>query len=94
MEFLEVEEDSRCPLDVVCIWEGRARVKIGARFDAQVTEFQEITLEVGNVDANAGQVSGASGKYLIAAIVFDPYPQTPIQEPPAYRLTLAVTKTS
>lgn len=69
-------------------------MKIGARFDAQAPGFQEITLEVGNVDANSGLVSGASGSYLIEAAALDPYPQSPVQEPPVYTLTLTVTETS
>ena len=94
VEFLEVVEDSRCPLDVVCVWEGRARVKIGTRFDAQTPIFQEITLEVGNDDADGGRVSGASGSYQIKASALDPYPRSTAQKPPAYILTLIATETS
>ena len=94
LEVLEVVEDSRCPLDVVCVWEGRARVKIALRFDAQVPGFQEITLEVGNNETDAGLVSGASGSYLIEAAALDPYPRTTAPKPPAYTLTLTVTETS
>jgi len=28
IEFIEVVEDSRCPEDVTCIWEGRARCSV------------------------------------------------------------------
>lgn len=28
VSFLEVSEDSRCPIDVVCIWQGNAAVEI------------------------------------------------------------------
>jgi hypothetical protein len=29
LSFGQVLEDSRCPVDVVCVWEGNARVEIG-----------------------------------------------------------------
>ena len=92
VEFVSIEEDSRCPLDVVCIHAGRARVNIQVRFDAQDAGIQELTLEVGNVDSNADRVSAASGVYLIEASVLDPYPRTSVQEAPEYILTLNVTK--
>ena len=92
VEFVSVQEDSRCPLDVVCIQAGRAKVNIEARFDAQDASIQELTLEVGSVDAASGRVSGASGVYLIKASVLDPSPGTLIQEAPEYILTLYVTK--
>ena len=92
VEFVSVEEDSRCPLDVVCVQPGRAKVNIQARFDAQDTSIQELTLEVGSVDAASDRVSGASGVYLIKASVLDPYPRTLVQEATEYILTLNVTK--
>jgi hypothetical protein len=92
VEFLSIEEDSRCPLDVVCIQSGKATVKIGVRFDALDTGFQELTLEVGNFDADTGKVTGESGAYLIEASVLDPYPRTSIQDPPEYVVTLTVTE--
>lgn len=30
--FLGVQSDSRCPTDVVCVWQGDAEVEIGVRF--------------------------------------------------------------
>ena len=92
VEFLAVEEDSRCPLHVVCIQAGKATVKIGVRFDALDTGFQELTLEVGNFDAGTGKVTGESGACLIEASALDPYPRTSIQDPPEYVVTLTVTE--
>jgi len=92
MEFLAVEEDSRCPLDVVCIQAGKAMVDIRVRFDAQASGSQLLTLEVGSVDANADQISTDSGVYQFEAMVLDPYPRASAQEPPEYVVTLTVTK--
>ena len=96
VEFLEVVEDSRCPPDVVCIQAGRARIKIRVSSPADALGFgtQELTLEVGSVDHNAGTVTGASGVYLFKASVLDPYAQSSVQKPPDYTATLTVTKTS
>lgn len=32
VSFLGVRSDSRCPTDVVCVWQGDAEVEIGVRF--------------------------------------------------------------
>jgi hypothetical protein len=93
VKFLGVEEDSRCPMDVVCIQAGRARVNISVQFDAADSGSQELTLEVGSVDADADRVSGASGLYLLVAPVLDPYPRESVQTPPEYFVTLSVTQT-
>lgn len=47
--FVKVLEDSRCPKDVVCIWEGQARLQ----FDVSVPELKinksvEVTLRAGH----------------------------------------------
>ena len=40
LRFEGVSEDSRCPVDAVCIWEGNARVQLRLRDDAgQETSF-------------------------------------------------------
>lgn len=79
VNFLEVVEDSRCPLDVVCIWAGRAIVRIGVSSPGDALWFgtQELTVEVGAVDPEAGAVTGASGVYLFEASVLDPIPGQP-----------------
>jgi hypothetical protein len=30
LTFVQVMEDSRCPVDVTCVWEGNARIRVGA----------------------------------------------------------------
>jgi CubicO group peptidase (beta-lactamase class C family) len=94
VEFLAVESDYRCPLDVVCVRGGEAKVNIGVRFSEMAEGFQELTLEIGVLDADAGQVSDGSETYLIEASVLDPYPRTSVQETPEYVVTLSVEKIS
>ena len=31
VSFVRVVEDSRCPVDVVCVWEGNAQIELGIR---------------------------------------------------------------
>jgi hypothetical protein len=69
-------------------------VKFSVQFDADASGPQEVILEVGKVESDAGQISGASGTYQIEASVLDPYPRTSVQEPPDYLVTLTITKTS
>lgn len=92
VEFQAVEEDSRCPSDVVCVTPGRVMVKLSAQFDAAASGPQELTLEVGMADSDADRISGASGIYQIEASVLDPYPRTSVEEPPEFVVTLIVTK--
>ena len=96
VEFLEVEEDSRCPLDALCIQAGRARVKIRVSNPAGGLGFgvQELTLDVARVNPNTDTVTGASGVFLVEASVLAPYPRASAQGPPKYIATLTVTQTS
>lgn len=86
--FVEVAADSRCPADVVCVWQGDAAMvfqlssrvlRIAAHID---------TLHTG-VDPRTGAYLG----YTIAVTELQPYPYSsddPAQR--AYRATLEVTR--
>ena len=39
LKFKEVTEDSRCPVDVTCVWEGIATVNIEANSENQAKSF-------------------------------------------------------
>lgn len=86
--FVEVAADSRCPADVVCVWQGDAAMvfqlssrvlRIAARLD---------TLHTG-VDPRTGSYAG----YSIAVTELAPYPHSS-DDPAArdYRATLTVTR--
>jgi hypothetical protein len=71
IEFVEVLEDSRCPTDVVCVWEGQARVKLVITGTPTLnTEFEVI---VGKKDKNL--ISSYQGS-TIKAVALTPYPTT------------------
>ncbi len=71
IEFIEVLEDSRCPTDVVCVWAGRARVKLSVTGTPTLNNVFEVT--VGEKDKNS--ISSYKG-YQIKAIALAPSPTT------------------
>lgn len=52
LKFRDITEDSRCPVDVTCVWEGIAIVNIEATSGSQTNSFQ-----VGTRDFSAKNVS-------------------------------------
>jgi hypothetical protein len=94
VEFVEVVEDSRCALDVVCIQAGRARVLLRVSSPGDVLGFgtPELTLEAGLVNPEAGAVTGVFDEYRFELSVLDPYPRTTAPQPPDYTATIVVTK--
>lgn len=85
--FTGVSEDSRCPSDVVCVWEGQARVSVRVdRAGAQLGEI-ELILRAGNLEMARETVGG----YVVQAVRLEPYPVStaPIKAE-QYRLTLVV----
>ncbi|MFZ9519269.1 MAG: hypothetical protein ACO3A4_02225 [Silvanigrellaceae bacterium] len=55
LTFVSILEDSRCPKDVVCIWEGQARLKFNLSIpSANLSKVAEVTLRAGHPEA--GQI--------------------------------------
>ena len=69
MKFLNVLEDSRCPTDVTCVWQGRTSLSFSV---SQLIKTEVIldTLEKNNV--------AVFGKYQIELIDVNPYPNSSI----------------
>jgi hypothetical protein len=57
--FLGVEEDSRCPVDVTCVWEGNAAVELGLTASSGPTHLHVLNtaLEPKAVDFNGVRVT-------------------------------------
>jgi hypothetical protein len=57
--FVRVVEDSRCPMDVVCVWEGNAVVELGIRAGTGPTFPMQIntTLEPRATEWNGARVT-------------------------------------
>ena len=67
-----VLEDSRCPADVVCVWQGRAVVKFSLTKNEQTYPFALSTLSMPNSYKKDTVILG----YKIELIDLHPYPKT------------------
>jgi hypothetical protein len=85
--FVEILEDSRCPADAMCVWQGNVKVLIEVGYG---TEVQQYTLTLGEMlegDVNSITV----GEYTITLVQVDPYPLASQPTDPAdYRVTLEI----
>jgi len=82
-----VAQDSRCPADVQCVWEGDATVSIGvASAPAPRAEYGLHTS--GRFERDVGH-----GAYRISLVRLDPVPRsTGLPSPNDYRATLLVVR--
>lgn len=80
--FSSVTEDSRCPVDVTCVWAGRAVVALAIRAGSGASTIE---LEVGQ----SREVEGLR----LAATALDPQPREGEEIPPEdYRLELSLSR--
>lgn len=89
--FEDVPEDSRCPVDVVCVWEGNAAVALAATTgDVQ----QDIRLNTSSSPA-VGPRSATVDGYVVELLELAP---APVSDRPIpgwnYRATLQVSRVS
>lgn len=91
--FWNVTEDSRCPIGVTCVWEGRVRVVVRARRNGTDLGEAELMLPGGG-EGPTDEVR--LGEFRVELRSVDPYPvadpdleQNP---PPDYTITLVVTR--
>jgi hypothetical protein len=82
IKWLEVSEDSRCPKNTNCVWEGQAIVNLLVN-GGPVT----LTLRSGKPDKAQTLV----GEYIFTAETLSPYPEGDKIEPADYRLQLKVS---
>lgn len=67
--FLNVKEDSRCPSDVECVWEGDVAIEINIVLDEK---------NRGNFELNRSNLHKVSfGGYYLKLIELNPYPSSP-----------------
>lgn len=86
IRFESVIEDSRCPLNVQCIWEGRASYTLGLMLDDYSTNL--VLTEPGL----GGRGEDAFLEYYITANL-EPYPETPDEPNESdYQLRITVSK--
>jgi hypothetical protein len=91
IQFLRLLEDSRCPRNVTCVWEGQARVQIQIQTDTDATQTIELSSNPNLTDSKtAYETSG----YRIEFLKLEPYPISPDQriKQHEYLLSLKVSR--
>ena len=95
ISFSEVVEDSRCALNVVCVWEGRAIIRVELASSGEPVGVTELTLQPGSPFPTWPSPTRI-GEYLVNLLALDPYPGSvgpPISgQLPDYVATLTVLK--
>lgn len=87
VKFDSLLEDSRCPSDVKCVWEGDAKILISVR---------RANAEASNMELHTNQRFTQAEKYqryVIKLVALSPYPRTSVkQEQSDYVATLLIKK--
>lgn len=83
LSFAAVVEDSRCPIDAVCIQAGRAAVRIAVQHGDSALELLLSTRE--------GAIADTVGAHEVRLVALLPPPRAATPTPPdSYRVTLRV----
>jgi hypothetical protein len=85
LKFVDVLDDSRCPSDVECVWEGTVSLMINIRYSSQ---------DLGNFILNSSNLHKASFMgYYVKFKVLEPYPiSTEIIPESSYHATFRVAE--
>ncbi|MEM7084734.1 MAG: hypothetical protein AAF489_01050 [Bacteroidota bacterium] len=87
IQFKEVLEDSRCPLNVQCVWAGQARVRV--MVSGPDLPEESLDLIVAKKDKN---VLFIAENYVLKAMGLAPYPDTKNPENKKYILSVVKEK--
>lgn len=85
IQFLEVTEDSRCPTNTDCVWEGQAKINFLVNGDPV-----EVILQEGKPELAEKPL--ADGEHMLMAESLTPYPDGKRINPSTYRVQVSVTK--
>jgi hypothetical protein len=81
-----ISNDSRCPTDVQCVWEGNATARVSVLGDSRVTRTVELN---SSVEPKQVQVDG----YVLRFVALAPAPVSTARIPPSsYRLTVRMER--
>jgi hypothetical protein len=93
--MLQVSEDSRCPMDVLCVWMGRAVVSLHVLIDGVDRGDVNVTLYPGPRTQRAPDLDATVDRYAISLADLQPYPVAGRPEPLDQRIaTLRVAATT
>jgi hypothetical protein len=83
VEFVEVTEDTRCPIEALCVAAGNATVRVRVSRDG----FDPAVLDLRTDDPSAS--TDTYGNYAVQLLGVDPAPSVSVEDPD-YRATLRV----
>ena len=72
--LVQVEEDSRCPMKVLCVWTGRAVVRLHATVDGVDKGEVTASLYPGPQSQGPSEHDAVVDRYLISLVDVQPYP--------------------
>lgn len=75
LQLISVTNDSRCPAQVTCAWEGAADIAIEASIDGENPSSH--ILKIYGRDRETDEAHALVGEYLIRLIKLEPYPNEP-----------------
>lgn len=73
IKFLNITEDSRCPLNVICCWEGQATAVVNVTKDNQDFGNLSLTSRAGHEELSTKTFD----EYSIKLLKVEPYPKHP-----------------
>ncbi len=90
--FESVKQDSRCPSDVVCVWEGQGIIGLRLIAASADTHFVDLTIYGGCAYGCSPRVAALDTLgYRFELLDLRPYPISDVYTPPAkYQATLAI----
>jgi hypothetical protein len=83
--FTQVREDSRCPTNVVCVWEGDAKIEVSVSRNGAPAETAILSLGPQNNEAQLGDLA-------VRFVGLAPAPVTPEPAPRRYVAELLIRK--
>lgn len=90
LTLLGIANDSRCPTQVSCAWEGAAEASVGVVVDGQDQGTHKLTLYGRNRATDESSVAAAG--YTVRLVKIDPYPAEPKPIPAADYVALFVVE--
>ena len=76
IKFVEVLEDSRCPENTTCIWEGRARVLVEVLENGKVSFEKAIIFGKVNQGESADKELVSNSNSKVIGLTLNPYPNS------------------
>ena len=76
LKFVKVLEDSRCPKNTTCIWEGRAKVQLEIWQEGEDSIYKEIIFGKVTQGESKDKVLVSNENFKVMAMMLNPYPNS------------------